>query len=64
MARHYIGDPVHTDQIDYTKVTGNIVLINCMKCKGDGTLTALILINESGEVTAYRDHGCSACESN
>ena len=49
------------DQLDYTKVTGNIV---CMKCKGDGTLTALILINESGEVVAYRDHGCYACEKN
>ena len=52
------------EQIDYTKVTGNIVFLNCMKCKGDGTLTALLLINESGEVVAYRDHGCSACESN
>ena len=52
------------EQIDYTKVTGNIVFLNCMKCKGDGTLTALLLINESGEVVTYRDHGCYACESN
>ena len=52
------------DQINYTKVTANEVLINCMKCRGDGTLTVLVLIDEDGEVVAYQDHGCHVCERN
>ena len=50
------------EQIDYTKVTANEVLINCMKCFGDGTLTVVVLINESGEAVAYQNHGCYVCE--
>ena len=50
------------EQIDYTKVTANEVLINCMECKGDGTLTVVVLVNESGEAVAYQKHGCYVCE--
>ena len=52
------------DEIDYTKVTANQVRLNCKECKGDGTLHALVFINEDGEVTAYHHDGCYVCESN
>ena len=52
------------DTIDYTKVTANEVILNCKKCKGDGTLHALLFINETGEVIAYHHDGCYVCESN
>ena len=52
------------DTIDYTKVTANEVILNCKKCQGNGTLHALLFINETGEVIAYDHNGCYACESN
>ena len=52
------------DKIDYTKVTANEVILNCKECNGDGTLHALVFINEDGEVTAYHHDGCYVCESN
>ena len=52
------------DKIDYTKVTANEVALNCRKCKGEGTLPALLFINETGEVIAYDHDGCYVCESN
>ena len=51
-------------EIDYTKVTANEVRLNCKECNGDGTLHALVFINEDGEVTAYHHDGCYICESN
>ena len=52
------------DKIDYTKVTANEVILNCKECNGDGTLSALVFINETGEVIAYHHDGCYICESN
>ena len=51
-------------EIDYTKVTANEVMLSCKKCKGDGTLIALVFINEAGEAIAYHHDGCYVCERN
>ena len=52
------------EKIDYTKVTANAVGIDCMECKGDGTLSVLVLVNECGDAVAYQNQGCYICESN
>jgi len=52
------------DTIDYTKVTADAILQDCVKCKGKHTFSVLLFINEDGEVIAYHDDGCYICESN
>ena len=50
--------------IDYTKVTADGILKDCMKCKGKESFSVLLFINESGKVIAYDNQGCFMCESN
>ena len=52
------------EQIDYTKVTADGILKDCMKCKGKESFSVLLFINETGEVIAYNDDGCYICERN
>ena len=51
-------------EIDYTKVTADGILTDCIECKGKESFSVLLFINESGKVIAYNNQGCFICESN
>ena len=51
-------------EIDYTKVTANDVMLDCKKCKGHSTVHGFVFVNEDGEAVAFDGWGCYICELN